>query len=65
LRRKTVWPISDNLIPALDQINYSHSLSLSLSLCISGSTTYRNGTCLTNDECDDKRGRASGNCAAG
>jgi len=29
------------------------------------STTYRNGTCMTSDECGDKSGRASGNCASG
>ena len=29
------------------------------------STTYRNGTCMTVDECEDKNGRSSGNCASG
>merc|ERR1719323_2545164 len=37
--------------------------------CISTSTTMnsgnRNGTCYTAEECDEKKGKAEGNCASG
>ena len=35
------------------------------SACTSTSSTYSNGTCLTNSECSSKGGSAQGNCASG